>query len=264
MSHAVLHRIKQMSKPILVSGLQRLSSRLGFHLERARNDKGTFDIEQDADFMRLAARARPYTLTSLERMYALYEAVQSVSARRLPGAIVECGVWKGGSMSLVAETLVAAGDVERELYLYDTFEGMTAPDERDTDIDGRRALDRMEELQSQGLRWGAEPMEPVIELMRGTGYPMDRVKFVKGDVLDTLDQVRPGAIALLRLDTDWYQSTKKELEVLAPLVSKGGFIIFDDYGHYRGARQAVDEYLGPSRAHHLYRIDYSARMLEVR
>lgn len=105
-------------------------------------------------------------------------------------------------------------------------------------------------------------LEEVRSNLLGTGYPAERVTFVKGRVEDTLPRVLPGPIALLRLDTAYYESTKRELEQLYPLLVLGGVLIIDDYGHWKGARRAVDEYFAASGLRpFLHRIDYTGRLV---
>jgi hypothetical protein len=95
----------------------------------------------------------------------------------------------------------------------------------------------------------------------GVGYPEERIHFVPGRVEETLPQNAPKDIALLRLDTDWYASTKHELQHLYPRLVPGGVLIVDDYGYWQGARQAVDEYLSENGlALLLNRIDHTARI----
>jgi predicted O-methyltransferase YrrM len=104
-------------------------------------------------------------------------------------------------------------------------------------------------------------MEDVAEALRTTGYDQRRVHLIKGKVEDTVPGAAPETIALLRLDTDWYESTRHELEHLFPRLSPGGVIIIDDYGHWQGARRATDEYLQQNRIRLLLnRIDYTARI----
>jgi hypothetical protein len=109
--------------------------------------------------------------------------------------------------------------------------------------------------------WGYSPIEDVRRNLLGTGYPTDRLHFVKGKVEDTIPGETPEQIALLRLDTDWYGSTKHEMQHLYPLVAQGGVLIVDDYGHWQGARSAVDEYLATNGIHLLLnRTDASGRL----
>ncbi|MCA1560508.1 MAG: TylF/MycF family methyltransferase [Acidobacteria bacterium] len=204
----------------------------------------------------------PYTMTSQERVVSLVRAIRYVTENRIPGAIVECGVWKGGSMMATALTLQTASDI-RDLYLFDTFEGMTAPTENDVRYDGKPATGLMAAAPRTDQMWAVAGLEEVERNMTRTGYPPERIHYIKGRVEQTVPaQVPCDEIALLRLDTDWYESTRHELLHLYPRVVSGGVVIFDDYFHYLGQRQAVDEYFNPlPRKPFLSRIDYTGRLL---
>jgi O-methyltransferase len=211
------------------------------------------------DELEILRQVRPWTMTSPDRIYALIQAVRYVSANDIPGAIVECGVWKGGSMAAIARTLLQTQDVSRELYLFDTFEGMTEPTANDIDYTGKRASQVL--VDCPGDRCIDAPLEQVKEVIYGTGYPRERIHFVRGRVEDTIPASAPDSISLLRLDTDWYDSTKHELVHLFPRLSKAGVIIIDDYGHWQGSRQACDEYFAQNRIPILLnRIDYTGRI----
>ena len=215
-----------------------------------------------ADDVAICERVKAITMTSPERIISLAQSVRYIVRNRLPGAIVECGVWRGGSMAAAALTLLSLGDTSRELYLFDTFEGMTDPSERDRSYSGVRADDVLGETARRSGRnyWCIASMEDVTESMRATGYPMERIHLVRGPVEQTLPAGAPDTIALLRLDTDWYASTKHELEHLYPRLVSRGVLIIDDYGHWEGARGAVDEYMSAlSDAPLLCRIDYTGR-----
>lgn len=209
----------------------------------------------------IATRVRPFTMTSPERIHATITAVEYIARQGIPGAIVECGVWKGGNMMAAALVLQHYSAI-RPLYLFDTFEGMTAPGAVDADHSGTPARLEYERLQKnpKKAQWCEAGIEEVRANMASTGYPADQLYFVKGQVELTLPSAAPKQIALLRLDTDWYASTRHELEHLYPLVASGGVVAIDDYGHWQGARRAVDEYLD---RHNicclLHRIDYTAR-----
>jgi O-methyltransferase len=216
----------------------------------------------DASVASTVRRVAPYTMTSVERVSALCDAVRYVVDAKIPGDIVECGVWKGGSMMAVALTLLELGEGTRKLHMFDTFEGMTAPTGRDIARDGVSAADLMARSDRDDPEsvWCRAPLEGVKAALHGTGYDPARMFFVQGRVEDTVPQHAPERIALLRLDTDWHESTRHELEHLFPRLSPGGVLIIDDYGHWAGARQAVDEYL---REHQvpllLHRVDYTGR-----
>jgi len=217
----------------------------------------------DPDFLPILEACQPATMTSVERIYALYKAVEYLSAAQIGGDFVECGVWRGGSMMCAAQTLLRAGDAARQLYLYDTFEGMVAPDETDVDFSGQAASSQLaaEDRDEASYIWAYSPLEAVRRNMEMTGYPRDRVTYVRGDVEQTIPATMPSSIALLRLDTDWYSSTRHELQHLFPRLVKGGVLIIDDYGHWQGARRAVDEYFAASDVKILLnRIDYTGRI----
>jgi hypothetical protein len=190
------------------------------------------------------AQVADYTMTSPERIYSLIEAVRYVEKNKIEGDVVECGVWKGGSMIAVAETLKFCNSYKRELYLYDTYEGMSAPTEHDKTFYGKDAESLLKENTNKESNrvWAYSTLEDVKLAIKKTSYPEDKIKFIKGKVEETIPGTIPLKIAILRLDTDWYESTRHELIHLFPLLTKGGVLILDDYGHWQGARKAVDEY----------------------
>lgn len=151
---------------------------------------------------------------------------------------------------------------KRKIYLYDTFEGMSEPDDDDIDIQGNKAKSLLEKApRDQNLIWAYCPLEKVMENVYSTGYDKDRFVFTKGKVEDTIPHTIPSKMSLLRLDTDWYSSTRHELIQLYPLLVKNGVLIIDDYGHWHGARKATDEYFQNSTNPILLnRIDYTVRV----
>lgn len=216
---------------------------------------------------RIIERALPYTMTGVPRLQALIDAVRYCERRRIPGAFVECGVWRGGSVLAMIAVLQELG-VERDLYLFDTFEGMTEPTAADVSAIDRPALETWESAKRDERRAWEELFDPelfneeaVRETLLSTGYPDERMHFVRGPVEQTLPSRAPGTLALLRLDTDWYESTRHELEHLYPRLADGGVLIVDDYGHWEGARRAVDEYFEHEADPLLLnRIDYTGRL----
>jgi hypothetical protein len=242
------------------------ASRMKKLLQRFLNPWGKTGRRKHAEHISASDRAildrvRPFTMTSTARLLALIDAVRYVSRNRIAGAIAECGVWRGGSMMAVALTLRAEGDCARTLYLYDTFQGMTAPTSGDIDYAGVSA-DTHLGAQRAGSRWCAAGLDDVRDNLRSTGYPFENLRLIAGKVEDTIPAQPCGPLALLRLDTDWYESTRHELLHLFPLLVPNGVLILDDYGHWQGARQATDEYFAArGRAPLLQRIDYSGRLL---
>ena len=203
------------------------------------------------------------TMTSPERVITLLRAVEYILHNNIEGDIVECGVWKGGSMMAIAELLTTLGQENRELYLYDTFEGMNQPNDVDISIDGIVASDYLEikERHENDHVWAYSQLEEVTKNMASTNYPSDKLIYVQGTVEETIPRVMPEKIALLRLDTDWYASTKHELTYLFPKLVVGGVLIIDDYGHWQGCKQAVDEYFKENEIKIFFnRIDYTGRL----
>jgi len=220
---------------------------------------------EEREICRSVAR---YTMTSNERIVSLIRAVQYVERFRVPGAVVECGVWRGGSMMAIAKMLLALNSTGRELFLFDTYSGMPDPCDADVDIHDRSGSALVAELRNLPREQQAErhvlalcPLENVTANLLSTGYPQERLHFIEGRIENTVPALAPDRIALLRLDTDWYESTRHELTHLFPRLSRHGVLIVDDYGHWRGARRAVDEFLEQSREPiFLSRIDYTGRL----
>lgn len=235
--------------------------RAGYELVRPGDE--SFPIDYDSDTIALFQKVKPYTLTSHERVNALRNAVIYIAEAEIPGAIVECGVWRGGSMLAVASTLVELGRTDRDLYLFDTFTTMPPPGGEDYDVLGNRAEDLLEDALANPA-YDYLPLDQVRTLLVATGYPEDRLHFVPGMVEETLPGAAPAEIALCRLDTDWYASTRHELRHLVWRISPGGALIIDDYGHFMGAKRAVDEYLVEIGGGVLLnRIDFTGRLAIV-
>ena len=199
-------------------------------------------------------RVQPFTMTTGPRIAALDRAVEHCVRRRVPGAFVECGVWRGGSVMAMALSLQRLQAV-RPIHLFDTFSGMPVPNDEEADLDGRLASEQwFDGMFAAGL-------DEVRRNVLSTGYDPDRLTFAVGPVEETLPAAAPDPIALLRLDTDWQESTYHELVHLYPRLSPGGVLIIDDYGHWTGAKAATDAYFaGLRRPPVLAEIDYTARI----
>jgi len=218
--------------------------------------------EQDRE---ITSAARPFTMTSDERIWSLLESVRYLTRNGIQGDFVECGVWRGGSVMAMMLMLAQLNDDSRVVWLYDTFEGMTPPSDADVEISSGQPAEELlassAPLSGENI-WALSPVAEVERNVRSTGYPADLVRIRQGDVTDTLRTEIPEQIALLRLDTDWYDSTLLELEILFPRLVTGGICIIDDYGHWRGSRRAVDEYFArQTNKPLLSRIDYSGRLI---
>lgn len=235
--------------------------RLGYELRRT---DAPAPLPPDCDDFTASVieRITPYTLTSVERIMALVELVRYVVRAEVPGDFMECGVWRGGSSMAMALTLVELDAADRDLYLFDTFTHMPLPDaDVDVDLAGNRAID-FYEAASEAEAFSYLTLDEVKAAVGSTGYPMERVHFVQGMVEDTIPAGAPDRIALCRLDTDWYVSTAHEMTHLWPRLSSGGALLVDDYGHFMGAKKAVDEYLEQHDLRVLlHRIDFTGRTI---
>jgi len=253
-------------KNVATNTIRSLVRRLGIDIVRYQG-KHAVRTAYPPDFSEtnivICDAVRPYTMTSPERINALIDAVHYVVANKIEGAMVECGVWKGGSTMAMMITLKKLGDESRDFYLYDTFSGMSTPSDADVSYQGDKAHETFSKLKTaeDASDWCMSPLEEVKQNILSTDYRGDKSHFVKGKVEDTIPENMPRKIALLRLDTDWYESTKHELSHLFPLLQTNGVLIIDDYGHWEGARKAVDEYISDNNIRILLnRIDYTGRI----
>ncbi len=243
---------------MIKAGIQRLLNLMGLQLVRNATN---FSAEELATM----GKVKGQTGTGPGRLVGLMDAVKHIVANKLDGAFVECGVWRGGSAMAAAYTLLELGDTSRELYLFDTFEGMSPPTEEDVMFDGthaREVLSTSERKEELVNYWCFASLETVRKNILSTGYPENKIHLIKGKVEDTLPEHAPGRIALLRLDTDWYESTRHELIHLYPRLCPNGVLIIDDYGHWKGAQRAVDDYFAKQSIRpFLGRLDYSGRLV---
>ena len=204
-----------------------------------RPDSRFLPLDIDPEFRPLFDKVKDYSLTSLEKLYALHNACTYVTGAGVRGDFAESGVWRGGSMMLCAHELLRAKDTGRTLYLYDTYEGMPEPIDKDVFLDGKTRL-------PQGSL--AIGIEEVKKNLLSTGYPAERLVFIKGKVEETLPRSSPqGDLALLRLDTDFHDSTYHALVHLYPRLVVGGVLIMDDFGSMIGAREAAQTYFRENR-----------------
>jgi len=223
-----------------------------------------FDPDMEKEFRDIYWKCKSYTMTSLARMYSVYKATQHIIKNNVQSDIVECGVWKGGSMMVSAFALENLNHLERKIFLYDTYEGMSKPTEKDvpalTKIDTQAEWNKSQKDNFND--WCYSSLNEVKKNLSLTGYPQDKMVFVKGKVEDTIPKIIPEKISILRLDTDWYESTYHELTHLFPRLSHGGILIIDDYGYWKGAKEAVDKYFKEQKyPAFLNRIDYTGRLV---
>jgi O-methyltransferase len=241
-----------------------LAGRFGLTIGRTSSLQNRLPVEATSQDRATIEFVRPFTMTSSERVWSLLRAVDYVVGQPVEGDFVECGVWRGGSVMAIARRLRELDVTDRRIWLYDTFEGMTAPTESDVEASSGRTAAQLLEATDVGDGdnvWCVASQEDVENNVFRTGYPPDRFTFVRGDVAQTLTSDVPEQIALLRLDTDWYESTKVGLDVLYPRLAVGGVCILDDYGHWQGARKAVDDYFEAAGMRpFMHPIDFSGRV----
>ena len=221
-------------------------------LKQRRSDLSRYAEATDEEQQLVALYAR-YSMTSPLRMWTLLKAVKY--ADQIEGDIVECGVWRGGNMML------AKAVSNKRVWLYDTFAGMSEPTEHDVGRDGRIASEIHTTRQRHDHNaWCYAPIEEVRANFARHGLLDDDVIFREGMVEDTLNnEALPQRISVLRLDTDWYESSLIELQILYPRLSVGGVLIIDDYGKWLGQKRAVDEYF-EGRPPYLFPVDKGCRM----
>ncbi len=216
----------------------------------------------ETDFVKIAEKCKPFTMTSIERLYSIFKSVEYVVKNNIEGDFVECGVWKGGSAMMLAYSLLNFKSADKKIYLYDTFEGMTEPTENDVNINNVNAKQiYTSKLSKKGeSNWVRSEIDEVKQNLYSTCYPKGNIFFIKGKVEETIPKTIPSKIAILRLDTDWYESTLHELKHLYPLLVTRGVLVIDDYGHWLGCKKAIDEYFSLNSVQMLLnRVDYTCR-----
>lgn len=189
--------------------------------------------------------------------HQLISIVEDIVTNNIQGAMVECGVWRGGSIMIIIMTLMELGITDREIYLYDTFAGMPAPTKHDWHKTKNDAIKKYNaaKVSNALCNWCYVPLDAVKENIYKLGYPKNFIHFVAGKVEDTIPTTIPENISLLRLDMDWYEAYKHALEYLFPLVLTGGTLINDDYYYWQGCKKAVDEYFVTHRLNGILRVD---------
>ena len=207
-----------------------------------------------------------FTMTSNERLFALMKSIEFIIKNNVRGDFVECGVWRGGNL-IIFQKFIENYNLQKKIFAYDTFEGMSEPEELDKTFDGQSSIELLKKLNKKKVNRKDNILiaecseEQVIHNFKQNVNKYD-LKCIKGKVEETLLNANnlPSKISLLRLDTDWHASTKIELEILYPLLEKNGILIIDDYGYWQGARKAVDEYFIDKNVT-MFKIDFTGRMI---
>ena len=220
---------------------RKVLSILGHNISLSNNSISYPELTETEKLLINRIHADGITMTSIESLHTLAIASKYLRDNKIEGDVVETGVWRGGSALICASFLRS----DQELYLYDTFSGMTKPGEFDYRIGQNNnaiTLDKWKDL-SEGSEWVSASINEVIKNFKKYNLLSNAIKFVEGNVEDTLkSKATPDKVSLVRIDTDFYASTKVALEIFWPKLSKKGILILDDYGHWDGARRATDEY----------------------
>jgi len=225
--------IKMVFPKFIRQPIQKIVNKMGYNIEPLTT-YGFFPGEEE-----IIKYVKPYTLTPFTSIKSLIEATKYIIKNDISGSFIECGVWQGGSIMTIIKTLQELKIQDREIYLFDTFEGMSQPTKNDTTLTGETASENIQNI----VDLTTVSLNNVKKNILDTGYDESLIHFVKGKVEETLPKTIIKEIALLRLDTDWYESTKCELEHLFPKLSNNGVIIIDDYDAWIGSRKAMDEYI---------------------
>jgi len=212
----------------------------------------------------IVKKIQPFTMCKTANHWAIIQSLKHIKKNNIKGDLVECGVYKGGNIILYKK-IIDQISIKKKIFAYDTFEGMAKPGEHDKDLKDINALETFKKYESSKVRWCYSNIDEVKENINKFGINCENdFIFIKGKVEETLLEKKnlPEKISLLRLDTDFYESTKIELEVLYPRLQPGGVLIIDDYGHWKGSKKAVDEYFdSKNNFYWFHRIDYASRLL---
>lgn len=229
----------------------------GLHISRHKAISKALPEFVDQTFVSIYEKHKDKTMVPWTGCHATYTAAKYVAAYGIDGDVVECGVWRGGSSIIIAETLNAYGVNDKNIFMYDTYEGMSEPTDLDYPVARKdlRAADLLRTSDKTACIWAISSMEDVKNNILSASYPADNFKLIKGKVESTIPGEIPTKISLLRLDTDWYESTIHALEHLFPRLVVGGVLICDDYGHWAGVRKAVDQYLKQHKVRMLLHTD---------
>lgn len=233
-----------------------------FNLTISKKKNYRFPIEADKEIIEFIKISKQFSMTDLHAMYVLSQAILKAKTNKLDGDFVECGIWRGGNV-LLLKLLNDYYKLNKSIFAFDTFDGMTAPSKFDIDfqnISAEEQLNKNDKSEDKKNIHCYSELETVKKnISKYTN--LNNIKFVKGPVEKTLLDIEnlPEKISILRLDTDFYESTKIELNVLYPKLVQGGVLIIDDYGHWKGAQKAVDEFFDKKEWLHI--INNSARYL---
>ena len=260
-----MYKLKRILFEIVKKIIKHLFNKLGYKITKEDALETSIPVEASSYEVELIHSAKKYSMTDYKNLYLSTQVVKHVSKTIIEGDIVECGVWKGGHL-IVFKSLCEKYNLDKKIFAYDTYQGMTCSSDDDVNWEGEKAIDLLKNnsaKENDGDNiWCYASLNLVKKNIISVLGNVDNINFIKGDVAKTLKEKKnlPNKISILRLDTDFYESTKIELETLYPLLQEGGILIVDDYGHWSGAKKAVDEYF-KNIYHFKHVINGSCRMI---
>jgi len=240
-------------------------NKIGYNVSKINELENKIPIEASNFEINLINQVKEFSMCDYKNLYLSTQVAKYVKEKNIEGDVVECGVWKGGNL-MIFNSLIKFYEMKKQIFAYDTFEGMTKPSNIDLDFKGNLANDLLAKTKVYSNNndniWCYSTLDNVKNNIKKITGEISNINFIKGDVLETLDiKINlPKKISILRLDTDFYESTKKELQVLFPLLQNGGILIIDDYGYWSGAKKAVDEYF-ENKYYFKHVINCSCRMI---
>lgn len=175
-----------------------------------------------------------HTMVGMRRLDNIQSCVEEILESRVPGDLIETGVWRGGVTIFMRAILAAYGVEDRTVWVADSFRGLPPPDPSRYPADSG---DRHHEVTALSI-----PCDEVRENFSKYGLLDSRVRFLEGWFRDTLPAAPISRLALMRLDGDMYESTMDALVNLYPKLSPGGYVIVDDFNAVEACRRAVGDY----------------------
>ena len=251
--------INTLLKPLSIK-LIKLKKDLDFPIDATK---------RDIEIIKCVLNSNPdkkLSMVPVDRLMAVISATKYIIENNIEGDFVECGVWRGGNL-IIFQKFIEKYNLQKKIYAYDTFEGMSNPEEIDRTFDGKSSIEALNKIREKKIKRDENilvaecSIEKVLENFKKFSQKENLI-CIKGKVEETLklkDNL-PNKISILRLDTDWYSSTKIELEILFPLLEKNGILIIDDYGYWQGAKKAVDEYFKDKQLT-MFKIDFTGRLI---
>lgn len=247
-------------KKTMKKTMKKITRSLGFELTKISRENPFEDYDYGAEAYQALSINKENSMMPEVNLITLYEQAVYCEKFDVAGDFVECGVWKGGAVGMMAMANLTHGKKRRKLHLFDAFDDICEPDPL---LDGEKAMSdvkRLSDKESSEIKGDIKAIEGIYDSMGGhgtmdecnellsdkIGYDENYILYHKGWFQHTIEKESKNIekIAILRLDGDWYDSIKIPLTFLYDKVEKGGLIVIDDYGYYEGCTKAVDEFLG--------------------